>query len=137
MLAPPGLVAAAGLAAPDATDAFTVPLPAGSPVDAREWWALVGPAADRSSARAPAGRRTPWTVRAATADTVVAGGGDRHLDLRLVLHVRPVAGWHELVAVTVAQRYDALGRARLALTRPFRRRFLPEVLRRLTARPGV
>jgi hypothetical protein len=148
--APRGLVAAAGLAGADFADAFAVSLPPGAPADAQDWHAAFGPAAVPSWVRALMGVRTAlvrplglrtgpsglFPVLSAAADTVVAGVDDRHLDFRLVLHVRPAAEGRELVAVTVVRRHNALGRAYFAFVRPFHARVVPAMLRCLVERPG-
>ena len=86
----------------------------------------------------PAGLRTERSglspLLSASADTVVAGVDDRHLDFRLVLHVRPAGEGRELVAVTVVRRHNALGRAYFAVVRPFHARVVPAMLRRLVER---
>ncbi len=147
---PRPLVAAAGLAGSDVADAFAVPLPPGSPADAREWYAAFGPAAVPPWVRALMGVRTvlvrPLGLRtgpsglfpllSGSAETVVAGVDDRHLDFRLVLHVRPTAECRELVVVTVVRRHNTLGRAYFAVVRPFHARVVPAVLRRLVERPA-
>jgi hypothetical protein len=145
--APPGLVAAAGLAG-DFADAFAARIPAGASTDARDWAAAFGDAAVPPWVRAlmgvrtllvrPLGLRTGpaglFPVSSATADTVVTGVDDRHLDFRLVLHVRPAAAGHELVALTVVRRHNALGRAYFGVVRPFHTRVVPAVLRRTVQR---
>ncbi len=145
---PPEPVAAAGLAAADFADAYAVPVPAGASTDARDWCAASGPAAVPPWVRALTGVRTVlvrplglrtgpaglFPVRSSAADTVVCGVDDRHLDFRLVLHVRPAVAGHELVAVTVVRRHDLLGRAYFALVRPFHARVVPGMLRCLVER---
>ncbi len=145
---PRELAAAAALDGADFADAFAVPLPAGASTDARDWSAAVGPAAVPPWVRAlmavrtllvrPLGLRTGpaglFPLHAAAADTVVHGVDDRHQDFRLVLHVRPADAGHELVAVTVVRRHNALGRAYFALVRPFHARVVPGMLRRLVDR---
>ena len=145
---PRRLPAAADLAGADFADAFAVPLPPGAPADARDWYAAFGPAAVPPWVRALMGIRTavvrPLGLRtgsaglfpllSASADTVVTGVDDRHLDFRLVLHVRPAAEGRELVAVTVVRRHNALGRAYFAVVRPFHSRVVPAMLRRLVER---
>ncbi|MGY1668178.1 DUF2867 domain-containing protein [Geodermatophilus sp. SYSU D00696] len=142
---PPGLVAAAALDGADFADAFAAPVPAGASTDVRDWLAAFGPAAVPAWVRAlmavrtlvvrPLGLRTGPTgifpVHSTAADTVVLGVDDRHLDFRLVLHVRPAADGHELVAVTVVRRHNALGRAYFAAVRPFHARVVPGMLRRM------
>ncbi len=148
VVVPRPLVAAGRLTGSDFADAFAVPLPPGSSADARDWYAAFGPAAVPSWVRALMGIRTavvrPLGLRtersglfpllSASADTVVAGVDDRHLDFRLVLHVRPAGEGRELVAVTVVRRHNALGRAYFAVVRPFHSRVVPAMLRRLVER---
>ena len=154
---PPELVAAAGLSAPDFADAFAVPIPAGASSDARAWhaaldgsvvpgWvrALMGvrgglARALRLHTARPAAGAGLFPVVAASADTVVAGADDRHLDFRLVVHVRAAARGRELLLVTVVQRHNTVGRAYFALVRPFHVRVVPALMRRLTRRavPGA
>jgi GNAT superfamily N-acetyltransferase/plasmid stabilization system protein ParE len=142
---PPALVTAAGLGGADFTGAFAVPVPRGASTDARDWLAAFGPAAVPAWVRAlmgvrtvlvrPLGLRTGpaelFPVLGASADTVVSGVDDRHLDFRLVLHVRRAAEGHELVAVTVVRRHNALGRAYVHVVRPFHTRVVPGMLRRM------
>ncbi len=146
--APRRLVDAARLPGSDFADAFAVPLPSGSRVDARDWYAAFGPAAVPPWVRALMSVRTVLVRRlglrtgpsglfpllAASADTVVAGVDDRHLDFRRVLHVRPAAECRELVVVTVVRRHNTLGRAYFSVVRPFHARVVPAVLRRLVER---
>jgi plasmid stabilization system protein ParE len=148
VVVPQRLVAAAGLKGSDFADAFAVSLPPGSPADAREWYAAFGPAAVPSwvrtlmSVRAvlvrPLGLRTGpsglFPLLSESEETVVAGVDDRHLDFRLVLHVRPTAECRELVVVTVVRRHNALGRAYFSVVRPFHARVVPAMLRRLVER---
>lgn len=147
--APPHLVAAAALGGADFADAYAVPVPPGASTDARDWVAASArPAAAPPWVRALMGVRTAlvrplglhtgrtglFPVHAAAADTVVCGVDDRHLDFRLVWHVRPAAAGHELLAVTVVRRHNTLGRAYFALVRPFHARVVPGMLRRLVER---
>ncbi|SNS09959.1 Protein of unknown function [Geodermatophilus saharensis] len=144
---PPDLLTAATLDGADFTDAFAVAVPPGASTDARDWLAAFGPAAVPPWVRALMGVRTvlvrPFHLRtgtglfpvlSASADTVVSGVDDRHLDFRLVLHVRPAAAGHELVAVTVVRRHNALGRAYFGVVRPFHTRVVPGMLRRMVQR---
>jgi hypothetical protein len=149
---PAELSRAADLARADFADAFAVPLPAGSSTDARDWHAAFGPAAVPAWVQALMGVRTVlaralslrtaapsgtgglFPLRSASADTVVAGVDDRHLDFRLVLHVRRTATGAELVAVTVVRRHNTLGRTYFAVVRPFHSRVVPSMLRRLVDR---
>ncbi len=148
VVVPRHLVAAAGLKGSDFADAFAVSLPPGSPADAREWYAAFGPAAVPPWVRAlmavrtvlvrPLGLRTGpsglFPLLSESEETVVAGVDDRHLDFRLVLHVRPTAECRELVVVTVVRRHKALGRAYFSVVRPFHARVVPAMLRCLVER---
>lgn len=148
---PAELSAAADLGGADFADAFAVALPAGSSTDAREWYAAFGPAAVPPWVRAlmsvrtvlvrPLGLRTGpsglFPLLSESEETVVAGVDDRHLDFRLVLHVRPAGESRELVVVTVVRRHNSLGRAYFAVVRPFHARVVPAMLRRLVERPAA
>ena len=145
---PPELRAAAGLSRPDFADAFAAPLPPGAPDDVAAWHeALLRSSAPAwlhalMRARGVLARLLrlhtadlagagPFQVVSRTADLVVAGADDRHLDFRVVLQVVPAAhGGRELLVVTVVQRHNAVGRAYFALVSPFHRRVVPALLRR-------
>ena len=132
-------------------DAFAITLPAGAPTDARELaqralagrapWvdrlmalrdALVRPfglktsrqlSADRSEGVARIGI---FRVYEASADEVVLGEDDAHLDFRL--SVRRSA--NQLVAVTVVHCHNLLGRSYIRLIAPFHRAVVRSALAR-------
>ncbi len=144
----------AGLARPDFADAFAVPLPPAGSRDVGEWYdalaarqfldafpAWVRPLLAVRTVLARAMRlgtarrseeRTPFTLLARTADAVVTGLDDKHLDFRAVFHVdNEDRRTPRLVMTTVVQQHNAAGRAYFALIRPFHRRVVPALLARL------
>lgn len=142
---PAELLAAAGLSRVDFTDTFALRLPSGSSHDVNDWhralitvgeppWLGTLMAVRNRLAQASgldtaggAGDSSPFTQLARNGDTLVFGADDKHLDFRGVLRV--VAD--DLQFATVVHERNATGRAYFALVRPFHRRIVPALLRRV------
>jgi hypothetical protein len=142
---PAGLIRAAGLARVDFTDTFVLRLPPGSSRDVEYWhhalrsvgiplWAAALMAVRNRVARGlglhTAGRSSdtdPFTVLTRTGDTLVVGADDKHLDFRGVLRV---VG-DDLQCATVVHQHNAAGRAYFTVVKPFHRRIVPALLRRV------
>jgi hypothetical protein len=76
-----------------------------------------------------------FPVLSRTPERVVLGLDDRHLDFRLSIDVgRLDDGRREVVATTLVQRHNMLGRTYLALILPFHRRIVPAMLAKVA--PG-
>ena len=131
----------------DLLDAYAVVLPpqvtadletlARAALGRQAWWiraltrlrdaimAPLGVKSSRAVGRAAAARGPVidfFPVLSRSADELVLGEDDRHLDFRVALLLRPVAaGGRELVAVTVVHCHNRLGRAYLVAIAPFHR----------------
>lgn len=64
---------------------------------------------------ADAGRIDFFPIKSLSADEIVLGEDDRHLDFRVSLLLRRTAGRRELVATTVVDCHNSFGRAYLAI----------------------
>lgn len=105
----------------------------------------------RDAIVAPLGIKTADTLLAATGDDdrihifrihhrapeeIILGEDDRHLDFRLSVLLRPLdTGRRELVATTIVHCHNALGRAYIAVIRPFHHLVVRAALRN-AARKG-
>jgi hypothetical protein len=69
----------------------------------------------------------PFTVLTRTGDTLVVGADDKHLDFRGVLRV---VG-DDLQCATIVHQHNATGRAYFTVVKPFHRRIVPALLRRV------
>ena len=145
---PAALLDAAGLLRVDFTDTFSLRLPPGSSRDVEHWHrALVtagGPAwvaalfAVRNRVAQGLGLDTaggssdtsPFTPLTRTGDTLVVGADDKHLDFRGVLRV---VG-DDLQCATVVHEHNMLGKAYFTVVKPFHRRIVPALLRRVALR---
>jgi hypothetical protein len=131
----------------DLLDAYAIGLPARATADLetlaraalgrQAWWiraltrlrdgvmAPLGVKSSRAVGQAAAARGPVigfFPVLSRSADELVLGEDDRHLDFRVALLLRPAeAGGRELVAVTVVHCHNRLGRAYLAAIAPFHR----------------
>lgn len=82
---------------------------------------------DASYARAE--RIGIFPVLSRTPERVVLGLDDRHLDFRLAIDVVPLDDRRrEVTTTTLVQTHNRLGRAYLALIRPFHRRIVPAMM---------
>jgi hypothetical protein len=102
--------------------------------------AIVGPLGLRTGSDASLARMERigvFPVLSRTPERVVLGLNDRHLDFRLAIDVAPLDDQRrEVVATTLVQRHNWLGRTYLALILPFHRRIVPAMLANVAARPG-
>lgn len=140
----------------DLTDAFAIHLPAGASDDlevlartlferqagwirALTWvrdaaMATVGVKSSREIGTAAAARGPVigyFPLLSKSANELVLGEDDRHLDFRVAVLLRTgVAGERELVVVTVVHCHNRLGRAYLAVIAPFHRTILRANLER-------
>jgi hypothetical protein len=142
---PTELLSAAGLAHVDFTDTFTLHLPPGTSRDVEDWHrALItagSPAwvaalfAVRNRVAQGLGLDTaggssdtsPFTPLTRTGDTLVVGADDKHLDFRGVLRI---VG-DDLQCATVVHEHNTLGKAYFTFVKPFHRRLVPALLRRV------
>lgn len=145
---PAGLLSAAALRRVDFTDTFILRLPPGSSRDVEHWHrALVtagNPAwvaalvAVRNRVAQILGLHTaggssdtsPFTPLTRTGDTLVVGADDKHLDFRGVLRI---VG-DDLQCATVVHEHNTLGKAYFIVVKPFHRRIVPALLRRIARR---
>ena len=127
------------------SDTFVVRLPSGSSRDVEDWHraliAVDGPAwvaalmAVRNRVAQALGLNTaggasgtsPFTLLGVVGDALVVGADDKHLNFRGVLRV---VG-DDLLCATVVQHNNALGRAYFTVVKPFHRRIVPSLLRRV------
>ena len=68
-----------------------------------------------------------------TADRLVAGFNDSHLDFRFVVDVAPLGDRQRVTATTLVLTHNWLGRSYLALILPFHRLIVRAMLRRVAA----
>jgi hypothetical protein len=68
-----------------------------------------------------------------TPDRLVAGFNDKHLDFRLVVDVASAGHTQRITATTLVLTHNLLGRAYLAIIRPFHRLVVPAMLRQVAA----
>jgi hypothetical protein len=72
-----------------------------------------------------------FPVLSRTPERVVLGLDDKHLDFRLAIDVAPLdARRREVVATTLVQTHNRLGRTYLAIILPFHRRIVPALMAR-------
>ena len=72
-----------------------------------------------------------FPVLSKTPERVVLGLNDKHLDFRLAIDVAALdARRREVVATTLVQTHNRLGRTYLALILPFHRRIVPALMAR-------
>lgn len=70
-----------------------------------------------------------FPVISQSADEVVLGMNDRHLDFRLSVEVKPLgAGRQEISATTAVKPHNLFGRIYLAIVTPFHRVIVPAML---------
>jgi Protein of unknown function (DUF2867) len=78
-----------------------------------------------------------FPVLSRTPERVVLGLDDKHLDFRLAVDVATLdARRREIVATTLVQTHNWLGRTYLALILPFHRRIVPALMARNAAGQG-
>jgi hypothetical protein len=78
-----------------------------------------------------------FPVLSRTPERVVLGLDDKHLDFRLAIDVAPLdERRREVVATTLVQTHNRLGRTYLALILPFHRRIVPALMARNAAGQG-
>ena len=142
---PAELLAAAGLPGVHFSDTFALRLPTGSSRDVAHWHRALLAAGEpawvgalmavRNRMAQGLGLETaggssatsPFTVLARDADTLVVGADDKHLDFRGVLRV---VG-EDLQCATIVHKHNATGRAYFSVVKPFHRRIVPALLRRV------
>jgi len=87
--------------------------------------------------RLKTGQRTPvsnptvgfFPLLSRSAERLVLGMDDRHLDFRLVIDVSELgAGRQRVTASTVVRTHNLFGRTYLAIVKPFHRRIVPAML---------
>lgn len=76
-----------------------------------------------------------FPVEVMTADRIVLGFDDKHLDFRVVVDVTPTAGGCEVTATTLVREHNLLGRLYLTTILPFHKAIVPALLKR-AAREG-
>jgi hypothetical protein len=69
-----------------------------------------------------------------TADRLIAGFNDRHLDFRVVVDVAPSGSGQEITATTLVKTHNWLGRVYLAIVLPFHRLIVRNMLQRAFTR---
>jgi hypothetical protein len=85
---------------------------------------------DRALSQTP--RIGAFPVLSQTAQRVVMGLDDRHLDFRLAIDVASLdARRREVIATTLVKTHNLLGRSYLALILPFHRRIVPGIMARV------
>ncbi|MBX3658026.1 MAG: DUF2867 domain-containing protein [Ramlibacter sp.] len=148
----------------DLADAFSIPLPPGATADPERLarfifaqqapWvsglmkmrdALVSPFGLKTAKQLtaqPEGAASPrvgiFRIYGKTADEILLGEDDRHLDFRVSVHVseaRSPAPVRQLTVSTVVHCHNALGRSYILLIAPFHRRVVQSMLER-AARAG-
>ena len=80
---------------------------------------------------APRGMIGIFPVLSETADRLVAGFDDKHLDFRLVVDVATAGAEQRVTATTLVLTHNILGRAYLAIILPFHRLIVRNMLRRV------
>jgi hypothetical protein len=102
--------------------------------------AIVGPLGLRTgddASLAHLDRIGVFPVLSRTPERVVLGLDDKHLDFRLAIDVAPLdARRREIVATTLVQTHNWLGRTYLGLILPFHRRIVPAMMARNAAGQG-
>ena len=74
-----------------------------------------------------------FPVVSSSADRVVLGFDDKHLDFRLIASVVPHGKQTEVTVATIVRTHNLLGRCYLATIMPFHRVIVPAMLRQVTA----
>jgi hypothetical protein len=72
-----------------------------------------------------------FPVVSESADRIVAGFNDHHLDFRLVVDVVAEASGRRVIATTLVLTHNLLGRTYLAIILPFHRLIVPSMLRQV------
>jgi len=98
----------------------------------------------RNAVVAPLGLKTPSHVKPIAADSIgafpvisetpgriVAGFDDRHLDFRVIVDVSGTMPDRHVIATTLVQTHNLLGRMYLATIMPFHRVIVPAMLRQV------
>lgn len=98
----------------------------------------------RNAVVTPLGLKTPSHVKAIAADSIgafpvisetpgriVAGFDDRHLDFRVIVDVSGAMPDRHVIATTLVQTHNLLGRTYLATIMPFHRIIVPAMLRQV------
>jgi len=142
---PPELLQAAGLPHVDFHDTFALRRPPGTSSDVEDWHrALTAAGSPPSVSRLMAlrdllvrplrlrtaesfGDASPFDPLSRSGSTMVLGTDDRHLDFRAALRV----SGEDLQLATVVQLHGRTGRAYFAVVKPFHRRVVPAMLRRV------
>lgn len=142
---PAELLAAAGLPGVHFSDTFVLRLPTGSSRDVAHWHRALLAAGEpawvgglmavrnrvaqgfKLETAGGSSSTSPFTVLSRDADTLVVGADDKHLDFRGVLRV---VG-EDLHCTTVVHEHNATGRAYFTVVKPFHRRIVPALLRRV------
>jgi hypothetical protein len=76
----------------------------------------------------------PFPIVSQTAERVVLGFDDRHLDFRISVDVAPAAtGLRRVTVTTLVRRHNRLGRVYLAFVAPFHRVIAPAMLAQAAA----
>ena len=159
---PPGSRATTFYRAPNLADAFAVRLPDGATHDPEQlarfmfatqapwivrllWWRdrIVAVIGIKTSAQLLQTARTPGAARRISffriyeqdAHEILLGEDDRHLDFRVSVRVEPVAGATQVIATTVVECHNLLGRLYLLVIAPFHRMVVRSTLQR-AARSG-
>ena len=158
---PDGSLVSRAFAVTHYADAFALTLPAGAApggdalvralASSMPWWvaallrvrdravALVGlkslggverEAAERTTFQ-PGDRAGLFNIYARTDDEILMGADDRHLNFRASMLVRADADGHAAVLSTVVRYNGRLGRFYFFFVRPFHRRIIPAMLRRV------
>jgi len=145
---PAALLDAAGLPRVDFTDTFILRLPQGSSRDVEHWhralitagspvwvaalFAVRNRVAQRLALDTAGGSSStsPFTPLGWAGDTLVVGANDKHLDFRGVLRI---VG-DNLQCATVVHEHNMLGKAYFNVVKPFHRRIVPSLLRRVALR---
>ena len=82
---------------------------------------------------APGGMIGIFPVLSETADRLVAGFDDSHLDFRVVVDVASVDRGQRVTATTLVRTHNLLGRVYLAIILPFHRLIVRRMLRQVAA----
>lgn len=104
-----------GLGRVDWSDAYSVSIPEGSPLEPDYW---------RRATFGLGGENFPVTAR--TPDSVIVGSDHWHINFRAVLTVNDA----RLTLTTVVQFNNAIGKAYMATIGPFHRRIVPRMMRK-------
>jgi hypothetical protein len=97
---------------------------------------IVAPLGLKTSAageRATGGTIGLFPVLSETADRLVAGLDDSHLDFRVVVDVAACGDGQQVTATTLVRTHNRLGRTYLAIIMPFHRLVVPAMLRQVAS----